>query len=48
MELLSPEEINEVWLCQRIIDLLDEARNEEALALSKEHGYEFDLATALF
>lgn len=48
MEILSPEEVNEAWLCQRIIDLLDEARNEEALALSAEHGYEFDMAAALF
>jgi len=47
MDLLSPQEINEAWLCQRIIDLLDDGRNEEALALSTEHGFEFDLATAL-
>ena len=46
MDVLSPQDINEAWLCQRVIDLLDDGRNEEALALSAEHGYDFDLATA--
>lgn len=48
MDLLSPDDINEAWVCQRVIELLDQGRNEEALILSTEHGYEFDLASALF
>ena len=42
MQVLSVDDVNEAWICQRVLDLLDEARNDEAKALSQEWDLSFD------
>ena len=47
MRVLSCQDITEAWLCERVIALLDDSRNEEAQALAEEHGFQFDMAQSL-
>jgi hypothetical protein len=42
MQVFAVDDLNEVWLCERVLALLEASRNEEAKALSAEWGLCFD------
>jgi len=42
MRVYSVEDINNIWSCERIIELLDETRFVDAKALAHEWGYSMD------
>tara|TARA_Y100000022_G_C13054865_1_gene286101 strand:- start:171 stop:317 length:147 start_codon:yes stop_codon:yes gene_type:complete len=42
MEVLSVDDVNQEWICNRILELLDGSRNAEAQAIAKEWDLPFD------
>jgi len=42
MQVFAVDDLNEVWLCERVLALLEASRNAEAKALSSEWGLCFD------
>ena len=42
MQVLSVDDVNQEWICQRVLALLDGARNEEAQAIAEEWDLPFD------
>ena len=42
MQVYALDELNEAWLCERVLALLEASRNDEAKALSEEWGLCFD------
>ena len=42
MQVYALDDLNEAWLCERVLALLEESRNDEAKALSEEWGLCFD------
>ena len=47
MQVLSIDDINEEWICQRVVALLDESRNAEAQAIAEEWDLPFDASDPL-
>ena len=42
MQVLSVDDVNQEWICNRILELLDESRNAEAQAIAQEWDLPFD------
>ena len=42
MPVYSVEDLNNVWIAERVIELLDDSRNEDAAAIAKEWGMDMD------
>ena len=42
MQVFAVDDLNEVWLCERVLALLEASRTDEAKALSEEWGLCFD------
>jgi hypothetical protein len=42
MQVYALDDLNEAWLCERVLTLLEASRNNEAKALSAEWGLCFD------
>jgi len=42
MPVYSVEDLNNVWIAERVIELLDDSRNEDAKAIAKEWGMDMD------
>lgn len=42
MAAFTVDELNEAWVCERVINLFDEGKKAEAQALSSEWGFTLD------
>ena len=42
MQIFAVDDLNEAWLCERVLALLEASRSDEAKALSEEWGLCFD------
>lgn len=40
MQVVSVDDVNAAWMCERIIVLLDEVRCDDAAAVAQEWGYD--------
>jgi hypothetical protein len=47
MQVFAVDDLNELWLCERVLALLEASRNDEAKALSEEWGHCFDALESL-
>ena len=42
MPTFSVEDLNEAWVVERVINLLDQARNDDAQAIAREWSFDWD------
>lgn len=42
MVVFTVEDINNVWCCERVLELMEDARNNDARAIAQEWGHAWD------